>query len=265
MLQHDLRHALRWLRRNPGFAVAALLVFALGIGGATATFTVIHAVLLRPLPFESPDRVIRIWSSPAGRNLPFFSVSAPDAEDWRTRATTLALVAPYDRQTSLTITSDGAPYHVIGAKVSRDLFELLGVPPVMGRWFDDSEDEPGSGARVAVISHGVWQSRLGGRADVIGHRLRLDEETWTIVGVMPSGFAVPNNPAEIWLPRQLVIDPTRRDSRSLRVLARLRDGVTVAEATADLARVAAALAREASQDDSHMDGHGAPADRDRGQ
>jgi putative ABC transport system permease protein len=244
MLQQDLRHAVRWLRRNPGFSATALLVFALGIGAATATFTVIHAVILRPLPFESPDRVIRIWSSPAGRNLPFFSVSAPDVEDWRARATTLRQVAPYARQVPLTMTGDGSPEHVMTSKVSVELFELLGVPPAIGRWFDATEDAAGSGARVAVISHALWERRLGGRADVVGQPLRLDGETWTVVGVMPPGFAIPNNPAEIWLPLQLVIDPAKRDDRSLRVLARLRNEATIERATAELTRIAAALARE---------------------
>jgi len=244
MLQHDLRHALRWLRSNPGFSAAAVLVLALGIGAATATFTVVHAVLLRPLPFSAPERVIRIWSSPAGRDLPFFSVSAPDVEDWRSRASTLAEVAPYDRQTPLTLTSRGSVEEVIGARVSRELFALLGVQPAIGRWFTEMEDQPGSGARVAVIGYGLWQRRLGGRSDVIGQALRLDDESWTVVGVMPSGFAIPNNPAEIWLPLQLVIDPARRDDRRLRVLARLRDGVEIDRATADLTGIAAALARE---------------------
>jgi putative ABC transport system permease protein len=244
MLQHDLRHAVRWLRCNPGFAVAALLVFGLGIGAATATFTVVHAVLLRPLPFESPERIIRIWSSPSGRNLPFFSVSAPDVEDWRIRATTLAQVAAYDRQVPLTLTDAGEPEHVTGAQVSRELFELLGVKPATGRWFDPAEDRPGSGARVAVIAHGLWQRRFAGRADVIGTQLHLDEQAWTIVGVMPPGFAVPNNPAEIWLPLQLVVDPAKRDDRRLRVLARLREGSDVDEAARELTQIAAVLARE---------------------
>jgi putative ABC transport system permease protein len=244
MFQQDLRHTVRWLRRHPGFSAAALLVFALGIGAATATFSVIHAVILRPLPFESPDGVIRIWSSPPGGNLPFFSVSAPDVEDWRARATTLAQVAAYHRQVPLIVDGDGAPEHVMSARVSLQLFDLLGVPPAIGRWFDAAEDKAGSGARVAVISHAVWQRRLGGRADVVGQQLRLDGESWTIVGVMPPGFAVPNNPAEIWLPLQLVVDPAKRDDRSLRALARLRKGATVEQATAELTGIAAALSRD---------------------
>ncbi|MGH9348859.1 MAG: ABC transporter permease [Vicinamibacterales bacterium] len=244
MLWHDLRLALRWLRAHPGFSTAALLVFALGIGAVTATFTVIHSVLLRPLPFASPDRVIRIWSSPAGRNLPFFSVSAPDVADWRRRASTLSQVAAYDRQRALTLTGGGEPEHVMGSRVSRELFELLGVPPMAGRWFDDTEDRPGSDARVAVIGYGMWQRRLGGRADAIGQTIGLDDRRWTVIGVMPPGYAIPNNPAEIWLPLQMTIDPVARDDRGLRALARLRDGVSVDEATADLTHVAAALALE---------------------
>jgi putative ABC transport system permease protein len=244
MLLQDLRYALRWLRIQPGFSAAALLVLALGIGSATATFTVIHAVLLRPLPFEAPERIIRIWSSAEGRDIPFFSVSAPDVADWRARATTLALVAPYDRQTAMTMTGTGGAEQVMGSKVSRELFGVLGVRPAIGRWFEEEEDLPESGARVAVISYGLWQRRFGGAADVTGQVLRLDDQSWTIVGVMPSGFAIPNNPAELWLPLQLVVDPARRDARRLRVLARLRDGADIESAASELTRIAADLARE---------------------
>ena len=244
MVFHDLRYALRWLRANPGFTSAALLVLALGIGAATATFTIVYSVIVRPLPFAAPDRIIRIWSSPQGRDLPFFSVSAPDALDWRTRATTLAVVAPYERQVAFTVTGGAEPEEVLGANVSRELFELLGVAPARGRWFSADEDQAGSAARVAVISHGLWQRRFGGRADIVGHTLRLDENTWTVIGVMPAEFAIPNNPAEVWLPLRLVADPAKRDARYLRVLARLRDGVAVEQADRELAGIAAALARE---------------------
>ncbi len=244
MLRHDFRHALRWLRANPGFTAAALFVLALGIGSVTATFTVVHAVLLRPLPFHEPDRIIRIWSSPAGRDLPFFSVSPADAADWRARATTLSHVAPYERQASFTVTGGGSPESIVGTRVSRELLELLGVAPVLGRWFSNEEDRPGSGDRVALISHGVWQRRFGGRPDVIGQPLRLDGEPRTVVGVMPPAFAIPNNPAEVWLPMRLMPDPSRREGRSLRVLARLRDGVSIEQATGELERIAASLAAE---------------------
>ena len=139
---HDVRHALRWLRANPAFTSAAVLVLALGIGAATATFTIGHAVILRPLPFAAPDRIIRIWSSPSGRDLPFFSVSAPDAADWSARAKTLAVVAPYERERPLTVTGGAEPEEVFGASVSRELFDLLGVAPVRGRWISAEEDRP---------------------------------------------------------------------------------------------------------------------------
>ena len=244
MLQHDLRHAVRWLRANPGFTSAALAVLALGIGAATATFTVLHAVVLRPLPFNEPDRIVRIWSSPSGRDLPFFSVSAPDVADWAEQTRTLALVAPYDRQRGVTLRGTGDPEQVMATHVSRQLFELLGVEPARGRWFTEAEDRPGADARVALISHGLWQRRFGGRDDVIGHYLQLDDGRWTIVGVMPPGFAIPNNPAEIWTPLQLLVDPAKRSARYLRVLARLRDGITIEQATTELAGIAGTLARE---------------------
>jgi putative ABC transport system permease protein len=244
MFQHDLRQAFRWLRSNPGFTIAALIVLALGVGAATATFTVIHAVILRPLPFQKPDRIIRIWSSAPGNKLPFFSVSPADVTDWRERATTLAVVAPYERQQPFTLTDDGVAEPVEGARVSRELFELLGVGPAIGRWFSSAEDRPGSAARVAVIGDGVWQRRFGGRADIIGQAVRIDNESWTVVGVMPRGFVVPNNPAEIWLPLRLAGDPARLEGRRLRVLARLREGASPEDATSELTRIADALARE---------------------
>jgi putative ABC transport system permease protein len=244
MLLHDLRYALRWLRANPGFSSAALFVLALGIGAATATFTIVYSVTLRPLPFAAPDRIVRIWSSPSGRNLPFFSVSAPDALDWRARAATLAVVAPYERQVPFTVTGGAEAEEVLAAKVSRELFDLLGVAPARGRWFSRDEDRDGSGARVAVISHGLWQRRFGGRTDVVGQPLHLDDDAWTVIGVMPASFAIPNNPAEVWLPLALVADPAKRDARYLRVLARLRDGVDMGQADRELAGIAAALARE---------------------
>ena len=244
MLLRDLRHALRWLRANPGFTSAAVLVLALGIGAATATFTVLHAVVLRPLPFDRPEGIVRIWSSPQGRNLPFFSVSAPDVADWALRTTTLSLVAAYERQRGAILRGGGEPEEVTSARVSRELFELLGVSPSRGRWFDEREDRPGATAPVAVISHGVWQRRFGGRDDVIGQPLQMDDGRWTVIGVMPPGFVIPNNPAEIWMPLQLSPDPSRRSERSLRVLARLREGVTIEEATTELTAIAAALGRE---------------------
>lgn len=239
----DIRYAHRWLRSNPGFTTAATLVLAVGIGATTATFAVVHAVLMRPLPFERPERIIRIWSNAAGRDLPFFSVSGADAADWRARAKTLALVAPYERQRPR-ILSGNEPQQVLAAKVSRELFDLLAVAPARGRWFSVEEDAPGAGARVVVISAGIWQQRFGGRADVIGQSLRLDGQDWIVIGVMPHGFELPNNPAELWLPLQLTVDPAQRSRRYLRVLARLRDGATVEQATSELERISEALARE---------------------
>jgi predicted permease len=203
------------------------------------------------LPFVEPDRIVRIWSSLADRNLPFFSVSAPDALDWRAQATTLALVAPYERQEPVTVAGGAQPEEVFAARVSRELFQVLGVAPALGRWFAPDEDLAGSGARVAVISHGVWQRRFGGRGDILGQALRLDDEPWTVVGVMPRAFAIPNNPAEIWLPLRLVADPARRDRRYLRVLARLDDGVTLEQAEHELVTLAGALAREHPASNRH--------------
>jgi putative ABC transport system permease protein len=244
MLHQDFRQAVRWLRANLGFTAAAVLVLAIAIGATTATFTIVHAVLLRPLPFPEADRIIRVWSSPAGRDLPFFSVAPADVADWRARMVTASHVAAYDRQRPFALTENGTPEEVIGARVSRDLFDLLRVRPAIGRWFARDEDAANAGARVAVISHGLWQQRFGGRTDIVGQSMRLDDESWTIVGVMPAGFAIPNNPAQVWLPLQLAPDPARRAGRYLRVLARLRPGVGIEAARSELEHIAADLERE---------------------
>jgi putative ABC transport system permease protein len=241
VLFQDMRFALRWFRANPGFAGAAILVLSLGIGASTATFSIVHAVALRPLAFDAPERIIRVWSSPAGRNLPFFSVSAPDFADWRARTRTLELVAAYERQRAMSLTGEDEPEQVFTSRVGADLFALLGIAPSMGRWFSADEDRAGASSQVAVVSHGVWQRRFAGRDDVIGRMLRLDGEPWEIVGVMPAGFAIPNNPAEIWLPLQLAIDPARRSDRYLRVLGRLKPGVDVERARRELEQIAATL------------------------
>jgi putative ABC transport system permease protein len=244
MLFQDIRFAFRWLRANPGFTAASVIVLALGIGASTATFTIVHAVALRPLAFEAPERVTRIWSSLPKRNLPFFSVSAADFADWRARARSFQHLAAYDRQRPMALTGDADPEQVFVSRIGAELFPLLGVTPSIGRWFSAEEDRAGAGARVAVVSHGLWQRRFAGRTDAIGQVLRLDGEPWVIVGVMPLGYAIPNNPADIWLPLQLAIDPARRGDHYLRVLGRLQPGVDIDTARRELEQIAAALGAE---------------------
>jgi putative ABC transport system permease protein len=243
MLLHDVRHALRWLRANPGFTAAAWLVLALSIGVTTATFSVVYGVVLQPLPVEQPDRLIRVWSSQPERNLPFFSVSPADFADWRARSRVLSQLAAYEGAESAVVTRGAEGELLTTSRLTAELFPLLGARPLLGRFLDASENQPGAG-RSAVIAFGLWQRRFGGRPDVLGQTLVLDDEPWTIVGVAPPEFAVPNNTAEVWLPMQSVLESQPRARRYLRVLARLRDGATFDDARAELARIAADLGRE---------------------
>jgi predicted permease len=240
MLFDDLRHGLRLVRREPGFAAATAFVFALGIGAATATFTVVHAVIVRPLPFDHPERILRIWSSQPERDLPFFSVSAADLADWRAGSTSFDHLAAYERQEAATLSGD-EPQQVLVVRASRNLLPVLGVPPALGRWFSQEEDAAGAGAHVAVISHQLWQQRFGGRRDVIGQNLRLNEEAWGVIGVMPPSFEIPNTRSEVWVPLQLAPQTAERSRRYLRVIGRLREGHSIEAATADLKNIAREL------------------------
>ncbi len=244
MIASDVRHAALSLGRTPSFTLTALVVLALGIGANTAIFSVVHGVLLQPLPLADPDRLIRIWSSREDRHLPFFSVSMPDFADWRERSQTLALVAAYERQQALTLRGAAEVEQVMGTRVSVDVLPLLGVPPERGRWLTAGDDRPGGLEAGAVISHGLWQRRFGGRPDILGQTLVLDDRPWTIVGVMPPSFAIPNAPSDVWLPLAEAIDPARRSSRDLRVLARVGEGYDVEAARRELVGIAAVLADE---------------------
>jgi predicted permease len=228
------------LRQTPAFTLTAVGVLALAIGANTAIFGVVSGVLLRPLPFAGADRLIRVWSSRADRDLPYFSVSMPDYADWRGRSRTLDVMAAYERQRAVTLSGGTRPEPVSATNVATDLFPLLGVPPALGRWLSADDEKDGG----AVIGHGLWQQRFGGRAEALGQRLALDDRVWTIVGVMPPRFEIPNAPSDVWLPLRTVVDPARRSSRSLRVLARIGAGHSLDDVRRELAQIAGVLADE---------------------
>jgi putative ABC transport system permease protein len=235
----DLAYAVKSLGRTPAFTLTALVVLALGIGANTAIFSLAHGVLLRPLPFADPDRLVRIWSSHDERRLPFFSVSLADYIDWRDGTERLEGMAAYERQQAITV--PGTAEQLSVTRVSADLFPLLGVAPELGRVLT-AGDHGTTRTGVAVISHALWQRQFGGRHDVLGRSLALDEDVWTIVGVMPARFGIPNAPSDVWLPLPSTSDGTPRSARRfLRVLGRLRAGVGVEDARDELALIAARL------------------------
>lgn len=258
---NDLRYACRHLLRNPGFTLVAVLALALGIGANTAIFSVVSAVLLRPLPFPEPERLVAVWENDTRRpsNSP---TSYPNFEDWRARNAVFERLA-VSRANDFTLTERGREaVHVQGAIVTADLFPLLRVNPALGRAFLPGEDEPGS--RVAILSHGLWQKRFNSEKEALGRTVTVDGQPHQIVGVMPAGFRFPgqNEPVELWTTiaqhreKQPGSDETiagQRGNHYLQAVARLKPGVSVEQAQANLNAIAAALAAQYPDSNSFHD------------
>jgi putative ABC transport system permease protein len=238
MLQ-DFRFALRSLRHAPGFALAAVLTFAIGIGATTAIFTVLHAVLLRPLPYASPERLVVLLHD--GQ----FPVSPADFLDYRREVRAYEGISAAQAWSATFSSADGAE-RLPGLQVSADLFRTLGVPAAIGRTFVPGEDLTGR-TNVVVLSHALWQRRFGGDASVVGRTITLEGEPFTVVGIMPPSFRFAPfwaTTATLWRPLSLSSRTGDRAGRSLRVFARLRDGVTREQAQAEASAIAARLAAE---------------------
>ncbi|MEX2299831.1 MAG: ABC transporter permease, partial [Bryobacterales bacterium] len=255
-LWHDLRYGVRTLYRNPRFAAVAVLALALGIGANTAIFSVVYGVLLKALPYEQPDRLAVMLRQSVRDGGPGGPVAPANFYDWRDQARS------FEQMTAAewwgpTLTGQDVPEKLNGLRASANLFEMLGVEPALGRGFR-VEDESPQNERVVVLSHGLWQRRFGGRADVLGKTLRLDGEMFTVIGVMPQGFGFPTfwaNRAEMWTP--LVFTPERAQQRggsSLRIFGRLKPETTLAQAQAEMSAISERLARQFPESNSD---HGA--------
>src|ERR1700722_19820044 len=237
----DLRFALRQLRRSPGLALTAILVLALGIGASTAIFAFVDAVLIRPLAYAEPNRLVDVDESEAV--FPRSNLSRDDYEDWKRLNTTLNSLEVYGG-TGFLLRAGSLSEPVPAARVSDGFFRTLGVTPMLGRDFRPGEDKPGQ-PRIAMLSYGTWMKRFGGRRDVIGESISLSGEAYSVVGVLPRSFSFsPRASAELWVP---LLDKSgceaRRSCHNLDGVGRLRDGMTVQAAAADLKAIAAQLAR----------------------
>jgi putative ABC transport system permease protein len=237
----DVRYALRLARRSRAFSATVVLVIALGIGLNTAMFSLVNAVLLTSLPFDQPGRLVRLYSSLPERNLTFFSVSAPDYLEWKARVRSMTVMGAFSPPRDLELAGTGDPSEVTTARVSSDVFRVLGVNPLLGRGFVTDEEK---GLPVVIVSHAFWASRLNARGDAIGSALMLDGQLHTVVGVMPTGFSIPGSPAEVWTPLAFTPSELQRDNHFLRVLARLRPDASVASAQAEMEQVAKSLAQQ---------------------
>ena len=208
----DIRYALRTLLRSPGFSAAAMLVLALGIGANSAIFTVIRAVLLAPLPYPHPERLVDLYERDVGPGQ-FNVVSAPNFFDWQRDAHTFEHMALYgDWIASFAPDDGGLPENIGGAICSDNVFTTLGVRPAMGRAFTAEEDRFGAEG-VVMIGDALRRRRFGARTDVIGAQMRLDGEKYTIVGVMPPGFHFPHDDSQLWLPERQLMQPEWMEQR----------------------------------------------------
>jgi putative ABC transport system permease protein len=227
------------LAKNPGFTAVAVLAIALGIGANSAIFSVVNAVLLRPLPFKDPGALAKVWGKFDREGIPKNWISEPELFDLKEQCTSFEDLAAYST-VGINLTGNGEPIRVSVASVNASLFDLLGVAPVVGRGILNEEDQPGKNA-VAVLGNGLWRERFSSDQAVVGRTIQLNDRSYSIVGVMPAGFSFPDE-SDLWIP--LALDRTKlqdRGSHELEVLGRLRSGVSPAQAGAELERVAADL------------------------
>jgi len=181
----DLRYGIRTALKNPGFSIIAVASLALGIGANTAIFSLVNAVLLKPLPFHEPDRLVMLWEDQSSIGFPRAEVAAANYVDWKNQNQTLDDVAALNWK-NFNMTSDGEAERVLARGVTANFFQLLGVEPVVGRKFLDEEDSKAQ--KVAILSYGLWKSRFAGDPGIVGRTIRLNDEPYSIVGVAPNGF-----------------------------------------------------------------------------
>jgi predicted permease len=250
----DIRFGLRTLSKSPGFTIIAIVTLALGIGANTAIFSIVNAVLLKPLPVPEPDHLLYVTSAFSNQkdvNRPF-AMSYPDFLDMRTAAKSLIGLAAY-HDDSFTLSGLAQPLHISGISVSGDFFNIIGKQPLLGRGFTRDEEKPGS--RVAVLSYHLWNSAFHGDESIVGRNITLDKQSYTVVGVMPAGFVLPmeGDPPELWRTTALdgeTSDPkdqpvtTQRGAHFLQGIARLRPGVSLESAREELNLITRNLAAQ---------------------
>jgi putative ABC transport system permease protein len=235
----DLRYALRLLRKTPVFTIAAIGTLALGIGANTTIFSLVQTVLLHPLPYVDPDRVVMVWEDATAAGFPRNTPAPGNFNDWRRRNRSFTDIAA-TRFAFATLTMDGAPELVLGRGVTPNFFDVLGVRPVLGRSFTPADDR--AGVNVAVISHALWQRRYSGDPEIVGRTILMSDVKYEVVGVAPQSFVFINREIDYWVPIQLA--PNQVDNRGahyLNVVARLKPGVSVQAADADMRDIAKRL------------------------
>jgi len=230
----DLRYAWRVLGKNPGFAAVAILTLALGIGANSAIFSLVHAILLEPFPFPHADRLIMVWETDPNRQVTRGIIAPAELLDWQEQARSFENLAGWQTW-FYNITGGNEPEQVWGTTVTPNFFNVFGVSPALGRAFQLNEGAPGH-EQVVVISHALWMRRFGGNAGALGRSMEIDGKPYTIIGVMPPGFSVfgTSRQYDLWIPFAWNRAQLRRDAHSVIVFGRLKPGVTVAQAGAEM-------------------------------
>jgi putative ABC transport system permease protein len=240
-LFQDLRYAFRQLRSNPGFTVVTILVLALGIGANAAVFSVINAVLLRPLPFPDSGQLVQIWESNSSRGEIQETVSPWNFVDWQKQSTTLAQMAVHEYE-SLALATSGAPQRMDAALVSSGFFQVFQVAPQLGRTFLPEDDHPGS--HSVVLSHKGWTSYFNSDPHIVGKAITLDGEPFTVIGVMPATFRFPALGTDLWATPAFDLKSRSRGTHYLFAVGRMRPGVALGQAQAEMSAIAHRLERQ---------------------
>lgn len=246
VLKQNLSFGLRTLVKSPGFAVTAVLTLALGIGATTAMFSVVYAVF-EPLPYPKPDQLVMVWAKmPAGRN----SVPPADFLDWQTRSTSFQSIGAWTGA-SFNITGGSRPEQVTGSQRTPGFFTMEGLPLLYGRDFVAEEAQPGND-HVVILSHRLWLRQFGAAPDLVGKQIRMNGEPYTVVGILPPGMHDRFN-SQLWVPLSFTPEEITRDSNFMLVMGRLKDGVTIAQAQAEMHGIAGQLEKEYPRTNSNRD------------
>ncbi len=243
-LLQDLRYGARMLMKNPGFTLVAVITLALGIGANTAIFSLVNGVLLRPLPYAEPERIVRVFENFKKRNLNFAGLTAPGFIDWRAQQTVFEDIAAY-QAIGFDLMGEGESQRVLGMRASAGFFSLLRIRPALGRGFTSAEDVFGKG-QVVILSDRFWRERFNGANEALGKSLTLNGAAYTIIGVLPAGLQLTGfADADVWVP--IAFEPFELENRgghNYQAAARLKPGVTLAQAQAEMAAIAARLGEQ---------------------
>lgn len=244
MLSTNVRFAIRSLRSNPSTTFAAIVALALGIGATSAIFSIVDSVLLRPLPYPNPDRLVIAWAANPGRNITRFRMSPPNYLDYKNLNHSLRLGSL--REGSVVLTGRDVPEKLDSMTVSPDLFDILGVAPRVGRNFTSENGTPGQ-EHVALLTDAIWKGKFGADESITGKTIILDGAPFTVIGVMPPGFQLLDKRADIFLPHAFapaVVGPEGRGAATMELAGRLNDGVTIEQARADVEAIGLRLAEQ---------------------